>query len=867
MKRKRFRKLLLGAAGALTVGAAVLTAGAARGRVERSTPSAERIASDRPSADRVRAVLDDLPLYFIENRGQVDAPVAYYVQGRDTTLYFTPEGLTYAFTAKEKSTGVEKASMGSAGFGREQEAENVRQRWVLKLDFVGARGGVVPAGEDQTPAVFSYFKGPQEEWKTALKTYGKLVYTDLWPGIDLVYAGKVNQLKYTFLVKPGADPNQIRLAYRGATSVRLSKEGQLEISTPLGGFNDEKPYSYQEVKGQRAEVDTAYALEADAAEGAHVYGFRLGAYDKQEPIVIDPVNLIYAGYIGGSGSESFPLTFLDRLGGGVSDTPVGPGSGIAVDSAGNAYVTGTTSSTQATFPVTAGPDLTDDGGTDAFVAKVNAAGTALIYCGYIGGSGDDVGAGIAVDKNGRAYVTGYAASTQATFPVTVGPDLTHNGDLDAFVARVNASGTALIYCGYLGGSKVDVGSGIAVDSAGNAYLTGYTKSHQDTFPATVGPDLTYSSGPNQGPGGPPDAFVAKVDNSGRNLIYCGYIGVGEFVVGSAIAVDSSERAYVTGHTSWLLIPVVTVGPDLSFNGGFDVFVGRLNASGRAFEYFGFVGGDGDDFVSGIAVDSGGRAYVTGHTDSNQDSFPVKGGPDLTHNGGIDAFVAKVNASGTALTYCGYIGGSGGDLGRGIAVDSGGAYVTGATSSDQASFPVRVGPDSTHNGGPADAFIAKVNLYGTNLTYCSYIGGSGNDMGNGVAVGSTGKAYVTGITTSTPATFPETVGPDLTYNGGVDAFVVQICDYPSRYGFTSDLVNQLEQSGTIDESVGKSLRSKLEAADQQADRGNVASAGGHFTAFQKEVDALVRSGRLSRRDAEFVNRKYSSASNACSRAAD
>ena len=865
MKRKKFRKLFLGTAGALTVGAAVLAAGAAGGQVERSAASAARGASDPPAAARVRAALDDLPLYFIENRGQVDARVAYYVQGQDTTLYFTPEGLTYAFTGKENPTGVEKASMSSAAFGREQEAEKVRQRWVLKLDFVGASGGVVPAGQDQTPAVFSYFKGPQEEWKTALKTYGKLVYTNLWPGIDLVYAGKVNQLKYTFLVKPGADPNQIRLAYRGATSVRVNGEGQLEISTPVGGFNDEKPYSYQEVDGQRAEVATAYALEADTADGAHVYGFRLGAYDKREPLVIDPVKLLYAGYIGGSGSESFPLTDAS---GGCSGVPIGPGSGIDVDSAGNAYVTGTTSSTQATFPVAVGPDLTHGGGTDAFVIKVNAAGTALIYCGYIGGSSDDVGAGIAVDSNGRAYVTGYAVSTQLTFPVTGGPDLTHNGGFDAFVAKVNTSGTALIYCGYIGGSQVDVASGIAVDSAGNAYVTGYTKSPEDTFPATVGPDVIYSLGPfdqPQSPGGPPDAFVAKVDNSGKNLIYCGYIGIGECVVGSAIAVDSSERAYVTGHTSYLLLNYVTVGPDLSPNGGWDVFVARVNASGTAFEYFGYLGGDGNDFASGIAVDSGGRAYVTGHTKSNQDSFPVKKGPDLTHNGGVDAFVAKVNASGTALTYCGYIGGSGDDLGRGIAVDGGKAYVTGATSSAQASFPVKLGPDLTHNGGDADAFIAKVNFFGTKLTYCSYIGGSANDSGGGVAVDSAGNAYVTGITTSTQASFPVTVGPDLTHNGGVDAFVVKICDTPSKYGFASDHVDLLVASEAITEGVGRSLQAKLEAADQQADRGNVASAADHFKAFQKEVDALVKSGRLARRDAESFKRKYSPTSNACSRA--
>ena len=193
--------------------------------------------------------------------------------------------------------------------------------------------------------------------------------------------------------------------------------------------------------------------------------------------------LAYCGYIGG-GDDDF-------------------GNAIAVDSSGNAYVTGYTYSTQATFPETGGPDLTSNGLSDAFVAKVNAAGTALVYCGYIGGSNDDFGNGIAVDGSGNAYVTGITASTQATFPVTVGPDLTSNGFDDAFVAKVNAAGTALVYCGYIGGSNVDQGNGIAVDGTGNAYVTGITASTQATFPVTVGPDLTYN-------GGGVDAFVVKI---------------------------------------------------------------------------------------------------------------------------------------------------------------------------------------------------------------------------------------------------------------------------------------------------------------------------------------------------------------------
>ena len=339
------------------------------------------------------------------------------------------------------------------------------------------------------------------------------------------------------------------------------------------------------------------------------------------------------------------------------------------------------------------------------MAKVNSSGTALVYCGFIGGSDTDYGYGIAVDGSGNAYVTGHTYSTEATFPKTVGPDLTHNGLNDAFAAKVNSSGTALVYCGYIGGSSYDYGYGIAVDGPGNAYVTGETSSTEATFPETVGPDLTQN--------GSNDAFVAKVNSSGTALVYCGYIGGSSYEYGRGIAVDGPGNAYVTGITDSAesTFPE-TVGPDLTQNGSYDTFVAKVNSSGTALVYCGYLGGSSDDNSRGIAVDGSGNAYVTGQTDSTQATFPETVGPDLTYNGGFsDAFVAKVNSSGTALDYCGYFGGSNGDYGVGIAVDgSGNAYVTGQTDSTQATFPETVGPDLTYNGGSWDAFVAKVSYW-------------------------------------------------------------------------------------------------------------------------------------------------------------
>ena len=688
-------------------------------------------------------------------------------------IYFARSGVTFALTKRDEAESQPEShltpvSRSDAEFGRPAAAATKPLRWNVKLDFLGANPGARLVAEDRTPAVISYFKGTRENWKAGLATYSKLVYKELWSGIDLGYSGNVNRLKYDFVIRPGARPEQIRLAYRGATSVSVNEMGELEVSTPAGNFQDVKPYAYQEIDGQQVEVTSSYNLDRATGE----YGFRLGQYDRSRPLVLDPAVLVYAGYIGGSGDDV--------------------GLGIAVDAADNAYVTGFVDSiftgSTPTFPVTVGPDLNFNGGTDAFVAKVNAAGTALIYAGYIGGSDKDSGTGIAVDAAGNAYITGNTNSTESTFPATVGPDLSFNGGTDAFVAKVNAEGTALIYAGYIGGSGKDAGTGIAVDAAGNAYITGTTNSTEASFPVNVGPEIKYN-------GGFEDAFVVKVNAAGTALVYAGYIGGSASDYGAAIAIDAAGNAYVTGTTSSTEATFpVTVGPDLTYNGGLvfgDAFVAKVNATGTALIYAGYIGGASDERGFGIAVDVAGNAYITGATSSTEASFPVTVGPNLTYNGGFeDAFVAKVNAAGTALVYAGYIGGSGEEglseeYGAGIAVDAAGnAYITGITDSGEASFPVAGGPDQSYNGGRADAFVAMVNAPGTALVYAGYIGGPGFDMGTAIGVDWAGNAYVTGQTTSSETTFPVTVGPALTFSGFRDAFVAKImksCTYAMSAG--------------------------------------------------------------------------------------
>ena len=260
--------------------------------------------------------------------------------------------------------------------------------------------------------------------------------------------------------------------------------------------------------------------------------------------------MVYSGYIGGVGSDY--------------------GHAIAVDASGNAYVAGITYTDNGTFPAMIGPDLTFNGDSDGFVAKVNAAGTALGYCGYLGGDAQDVATGIAVDVPGCAYVAGYTVSTPASFPLAVGPDLSANGGYDAFIAKVSAAGDLLNYCGYIGGSLADYANGIAVDSKGNAYVTGETASSESSFPVFSGPDLTYN--------GNRDAFITKVKPGGYGFEYNGYVGGTNYDWGSAIAVDGSGNAYVTGRASFSSAPgfPATGGPDLTFNGGpDDAFVAKV----------------------------------------------------------------------------------------------------------------------------------------------------------------------------------------------------------------------------------------------------------------------------------------------------
>ena len=728
--------------GALGFVVLALTAGAIAERPARLSAGAAPPAGSA----RLDGRFGRMPLFFIPNRGQLDPRVEYYAAGGRESLYFGADGVTIVLTRAVPDGSAERDS------GARVASVAVRDRSALKLSFVGASPGVTPAGEDKTGAVISYFKGRPEGWIRGLPAFSRIVYHDLWPGIDLAYSGSADLLKYEFLVRPGADPSRIRMAVRGASRLEVTGDGQLEIATPLGAYRDRAPVAYQERREHRISVPAAFRLEEepsapDSTGDGVTYGFAVGEYDRSSPLVIDPATVIACGFLGGSADDA--------------------AAAVAVDSSGNTYVAGTTASPD--FPAKGGLDATFNGpagGTDAFVAKVNAAGTDLVFCCFLGGAANDVASGIAVDPEGNAYATGWTFSQD--FPVSYGPVLTPQPNIsevcDAFVTKILFTGTALVFSGFVGGSQTDKALAIAVNDLGDAVITGWTESNDL-------PQRFYRREYQ----GAEDAFVSALWRDGYAVAYSTCIGGRGSDFGTAIAIDHYSNVYITGRTNSAPedgFPVLG-GPGLSYSGDQDAFVANIQRFGYEILYCGYIGGAGTDLGSGIAIDKSGNAYVTGTTDAGA-GFPTKTGPWLSPAGGNDAFVAKVTPSGTELIYSGFIGGAGDDRGTAIAVDAAGnAYVAGTTDS-VAGFPVAGGPGAFLSG-LTDAFVATVRDTGADLMYCGYLGGSRDDAAAGVAADGLGNVFIAGTTRS--ADLPVPAGPilipgDMT-GATTDAFVARI----------------------------------------------------------------------------------------------
>jgi hypothetical protein len=455
----------------------------------------------------------------------------------------------------------------------------------------------------------------------------------------------------------------------------------------------------------------------------------------------------------GPSGTSTALSYLTYLGGNADDQ----GTAIATDSAGNTYVAGLTTSSN--FPVAAALQGAEAGKGDAFVAKFSPAGK-LVYSTYLGGSGQDNATAIAVDSGGDAYVAGFTSSPD--FPVKNAMQRSRKGSVNAFVAKLDATGS-LIYSTYLGGSLSDMASSIAVDSAGNAYVGGVAMSA----------DFPVAGAAQSKLGGESNAFIAKLSPDGSRLVYSTYLGGTDSDGASGIAIDSAGEAYITGVTSSRNFPTVNAVRPAHGGGFFDAFVAKLNASGSQFIYSTYLGGTGEDRGLRIAADGAGNAYVVGDTDSAD--FPTSGAIQTTNRGGSDAFVTKLNPTGSSIVYSTYFGGSGLDGATGVAVDSSGfVYVTGFTGSSD--FPVSSPVQQASGGGAFDAFVVVLDPSGLSTIMSSYLGGSGIDSGFGIAADSKGGLYCMGQTNSRD--LPVSGAVQSTYGGDpMDVFVGKIAVGP------------------------------------------------------------------------------------------
>jgi Beta-propeller repeat len=564
------------------------------------------LEADPKTQSKILDSYGKLPLSFEANHGQTDGAVKFFSRTGGYTLFLTSDEAVLAMRGKmvkkNSPQGPKPASLADSGgtpkampfpktfhgtsSGRDAVATEDMSTSVLRMKLRNSNPAAKVTGLDELAGTSNYFIGNDPaKWRTNVPTYAKVKYEGVYSGIDLVYYGTQQQLEYDFIVAPGADPRRIEFDVRGAKRIRRDEHGDLVLKMRDSEIRWHKPVVYQEKDGTRREIAARYTIT-----GANRVGFDVTGYDASRPLYIDP--LIYSTYLGGSDTDS--------------------GYGITVDSEGNAYVTGITYSTD--FPTKNPLQAAKAGGFDAFVAKINPTGSALVYSTYLGGSDYDQGKGIAVDSAGNAYVTGATISTD--FP-TMNPlqPAYGGGQEDAFVAKINPTGSALVYSTYLGGSNVEEGDGIAVDSAGNAHVTGVTGSND--FP-TKNPLQPAN-------GGYWDTFVAKLNPSGSALVYSTYLGGNYYDQGRGIALDSSGKACVTGQTSSTDFPTTPGAFQTVCSGGTacvgDVFVAKMNAAGSALVYSTYLGGSDDDRDNGIAVDSAGNAYVTGQTESTD--FPTK----------------------------------------------------------------------------------------------------------------------------------------------------------------------------------------------------------------------------------------------------
>jgi beta-propeller repeat-containing protein/centrosomal CEP192-like protein len=705
-----------------------------------------------------------LPLTFERNLGQSDSLVQFLAHGDGYALFLTGQEAVLrldVLIGKESQVTTPPAPGPAKTSQRAQKSSSV-----VRLALAGSNQHSLVEGLDLQPGRSNYFIGNDPaKWRRGVPQYARVKYRGIYPGIDLIFYGNQGQLESDYVLAPGADPKQIALRVEGAENLKLDAETGLTLLTKSGDVILQRPIAYQEADGRRQEIAANYIQRAPS-----IVGIELGPYNSSQPLIIDPV-LIYSTYLGGKGADH--------------------ANAIAVDSSGNAYVTGSTTSSD--FPLKGAFQTTLNSTTrgNAFVTELNPTGTSLVFSTFLGGTATnglgengDIGEGIAVDSLGNVYVAGSTGSKDfPTSTITTPFQITNNGTTtSAFLTKLDPTGSQLLYSTYIGGNGGEFCHALAVDANGNAYLTGITSS--TTYPVTPATAIQTANTSGE------SVFVSRFDPTQPgtlSLIYSTLLGGSTTGIdmGLGIAVDSSANAYVTGSTTSSTFPVTTTttsttaaGFQTSMKGtAGNAFLAQIDTTtANHLVYSSFLGGTATtspgDSGTGVALDPGFNAFVVGTVESTD--FPTTAGvfQSKTKNTALSAFVARFDTTKSgaqSLVYSTILGGSTDEFGNGIAVDSlGDAFVTGETASKD--FPVTLGAPQSALAGGSNAFLSQFNPTGTALLFSTYHGGNGLDGGLGIALdtGSAPNAYIAGFTTSN-ANFPITPGAfQTTFNSTAPA---------------------------------------------------------------------------------------------------
>lgn len=732
-----------------------------------------------------------LPVAFEQNTGQAASEAKYISHGSGYELFLTNTEAVFLFSSGTmgnscKAPSAKRGSATAMLLRSRVQSNCVAQKDILRLRLLGANPDIRPEGMQASPSYSNYLIGSDpHKWQTRVPQFAEVQYHSVYPGIDLDYHGNDGALEYDLVVAPHANAGVITFSIVGdRSSVQLDASGDLLIGESNGTVLFRKPRLFLgngcAASGGKGDLDRTpdcrsvnggrFTLRRSSKAEMQV-NFEVPTYDHSQTLVIDPI-VSFSTFLGGSGVDG--------------------ANGMALDSSGNIYLVGQTTSSD--FPTTAGALQTSlSGNSDIFISEFSADGSHLIYSTYLGGSAAEFAHGIALDSSNNAYVTGETTSTD--FPL-VNPFQTQNLSGTGFVSKLSSDGTKLIYSTFLGGSLEGSINAIALDQSGEAVVAGRTFS-------TDFPVLNPFQSSHASDGGNEDGFVTKLSADGNSLIFSTYLGGNEDDFVQGVALDPSGNEYVTGITGSSNFPT-TAGsfqPQVDTNPSGSSFVSKFDPSGQNLLYSTYLTATQ---AFGIAVNSSGNAYVTGLAGTG---FPVTPGAFQTTEGGgssTDVFVTEFDTTGSSLVYSTYLGGNNEDDGVAIALDSSGnAYVTGQTAS--VNFPLQ-SPVQPNYGGQPNAFVSELNDTGAKLIFSTYLGGGaegfGESQGNAVAVDKSGDIYVAGLT-GTPD-FPVVKPFQSQLNGFQNAFITEFLNSPTpeavvsptSLAFPSEVVNVASPAQTL-----------------------------------------------------------------------